>query len=81
MKAWDTAVVKADAGTESYVDKGGEAPVKVVSPHPHAGRAGVVRSIDEAAGTAVLTLDQVGDKKQEDVTVKIADCTFHTVNA
>ena len=81
MKAWDTVVVKADAGTESYVDKGGEAPVKVVTPHPHAGRAGVVRAVDEAGGTVSVTLDQVGDKPQVDATVKIADCTFHTVNA
>lgn len=81
MKAWDTVIVKADAGTESFVDKGGEAPVKVVTPHPHAGRAGVVRAVDEKAGTVDVTLDQVDDKQQESVTVKIADCNFHTVNA
>lgn len=85
MKAWDTVVVKADAASVSYKDMGDGQPRQQVStPHPLAGRAGVVQSAaydrDGKPVSAVVKFDATQDGKPEEVAeVQYGDVNVHHV--
>ncbi|MCX5545680.1 hypothetical protein M3A49_40765 [Paraburkholderia sp. CNPSo 3076] len=85
MKAWDTVVVKADAASVTFKDMGDGQPRQQVStPHPFAGRAGVVQSAsydrDGKPVSAVVKFDETADGKPSEVAeVAYADVNVHHV--
>lgn len=84
MKAWDTVIVKTDAATVKFVDRGGDAPEKVSTPHEHAGRAGVVQAVehnrDGEPVTVTVRFDDTPDgRPAQVVTVQASDVTVHHV--
>lgn len=85
MKAWDTVIVKADAASVSYQERGfGQPAEKVSAPHPHAGRAGVVQAVennrDGEPVTVTVRFDDTPDgRPAQVVTVQASDVTVHHV--
>lgn len=85
MKAWDTVIVKADAASVSFKPRGdGEPAEKVVTPHEHAGRAGVVQAVehnrDGEPVTVTVRFDDTPDgRPAQVVTVQASDVTVHHV--
>ncbi|MFX1803514.1 hypothetical protein PWR66_07660 [Paraburkholderia sp. A1RO-5] len=65
-KAWDTAVVRADATvTTNETGPDGKPGKDVTVPHPHAGRAGVVQAVD--GDNLTVRLDETADGKPAEV--------------
>jgi hypothetical protein len=66
MKAWDTAIIKADATvTTNEVGADGKPGKEVTAPHPNAGRAGVVQAVD--GDSVTVRLDETADGREAEV--------------